>query len=167
MRLKTIHKELSEALEILQTIKNKNDFMRGIKKLLALKERIEAELEKEEKPKEYTKKLQHLMGWYLKIWNEKPPEFMRFTSPKTIIGKHLRELLLIYEQNGEDIDQLKKDYQDFKENWKGKGDRGILHFRSVLPQLKQGSQKSWTTPENQRGMDYYLQNLHDEDQLPF
>jgi len=159
IQLKTIHKEISEALEIFTSMRSKNDYMKAIRKLLALKQRIEEELKKEEGPKEYSKKLQHLMGWYLRLWNDKPPEFLRFSSPKTIIGKHLKELIYIYEQNGEDIDQLKQDYEDFLKNWKGRGDKGILHFRSVLPQLKQNSPKSWTTPENQRGMDYYLQNL--------
>jgi len=174
IQLKTIHKEISEVLEIFGTMKDKNDFMRGIKKLLALKERIEVELEKKEKSSEkYARKVKHLIGWYKKIWNNKPPEYFIFTSdPDAALSKHFKELLQIYERHGEDVEQLKRDYENFLRSRKDGEKKGIVHFRKILWQLKlkqNSSTKSWTTPENQRGLDYYLKEIpfDDEGQLPF
>ena len=156
MRLKTIHKELTEVLETLKNLKTKQDYIKAVKKLIQLQKKIELQLQKEEtKQGDTGKKLQHLMGWYLKLWDNKPPEFLKFSNPKAIIGKHLKELIQIYERNGEDIETLKKDYEHFLETWK-RGNKGILHFRSILPTLKQSEpQKSWTTSEYERGTEYY------------
>jgi len=165
MRYKTILKELSLALSILQNPKNKQDYLRAINKLLALKKKLE-EKAKEEEKSDYGKKLQHLMGWYLKLWDGKPPEFLKFSKPKAVIGKHLKELIQIYERNGEDIETLKKDYERFRETWR-KGNRGILHFRSVLPVLKQSKSESWVSPENKHDESKYkvidADELWDED----
>jgi len=168
MRLKTIHKELSEAIDILKTAKTKQDYIKGLKKLIALRTRIEENLKKEEESKKEGrgKKLQHLMGWYLKLWEGKPPESLKFMNPNAIIAKHLKELIQIYERNGEDIETLKKDYEHFRETWR-KGNRGILHFRSVLPILKQSKSESWVSPENKHDESKYkvidADELWDED----
>ena len=155
MRLKSVYKELSEAIEIFKNLNTRQDYLKAIKKLIQLQKKIEMQLQKEEQKSGDTgKKLQHLMGWYLKLWDNKPPEFLKFSNPKAIIGKHLKELIQIYERNGEDIEALKRDYERFLETWK-KGNRGILHFRSILPALKQNEpQKSWTSSEYERGTDY-------------
>ena len=162
MRLKTILKELDKVLETLRSVETKEDYARAIKKLLQLRARIEEKIKREEAGKSAGKKLQHLMGWYLNLWEGKPPEYLKFSNPNAIIGKHLKELITIYERNGEDVETLKRDYEHFKNTWK-KGNRGILHFRSALPTIKQTHSSSWTSPENERGMDYYIRQLEELD----
>ena len=162
MRLKTVHKELTEILELLKKARTKEEYLRAVKKLLGLKEKIEAELLKEEKPKENGKKLQHLMGWYKSLWNGKPPEYLKFSNPDAIIGKHLKELIQIYERNGEDIEALKKEYEQFLKTWK-RGNKGILHFRSALPEIKQ-TKTEWGET---RGREYYKKLWDEGDELPW
>ncbi len=171
MRLKSIYRELSEAIEIFKNLKTRQDYLKAVKKLIQLQKKIEVQLQKEEQKSGDTgKKLQHLMGWYLKLWGGRPPEFLKFSNPKAIIGKHLKELIQIYERSGEDIETLKKDYEHFLETWK-KGNRGILHFRSVLPTIKQQNQ-DWVSPENRHEESKYRVINADElwsedDKLPF
>ena len=165
MRTKTIVKEIETALDLLLK-GTKEDYKKAIDKLISLRGRLKLKLEEEEKKKGNGKKLQHLMGWYLNLWDGKPPERLRFMNADKIIGKHLKELIAIYEQNGEDIEALKKDYENFKNTWKS-GDRGIMHFRSALPQIKQKG--FYMSPESRRGVDYYLKQLeesHEDDELP-
>ena len=180
MRLESIYRQLKEGIDLIAKAKTKEEYTKGVKKLLELQAKIEIKLKKKEK-ENTGKKLQHLMGWYKKLWNGKPPEYLKFTNPDAIIGKHLKELIQIYERNGEGIENLKKDYEEFLRTWK-KGSKGILHFRSVLPTLKKGK-PSWTDPSNTRGVDYYLNALKekkkkqekeildelfdDDDELPF
>jgi len=132
--------------------------------LLELKHRLKEELDKKEAKKEYGNQLRHLMGWYLDLWDGKPPEMLRFMNPNQIIGKHLKELIAIYEQNGEDIEKLKKDYEEFRRTWKT-GDKGILHFRSALPQIKQKRKGFYMSPEFRRGTEYYLKQLKEEEEV--
>lgn len=148
MRTKTIVKEIETALDLLLK-GTREDYKKAIDKLIGLRGRLKLKLEEEENKKGGGKKLQHLVGWYLNLWNGKPPERLRFMNADKIIGKHLKELMAIYEQNGEDIETLKKDYETFKNTWKS-GDKGIMHFRSALPTLKR-SLSSWTSPENEGG----------------
>ena len=158
MRTKTIVKEVEAALDLLLK-GTREDYRKAIDKLIGLRGRLKLKLEEEEKKKGDGKKLQHLMGWYLDLWEGKPPERLRFMNADKIIGKHIKELIAIYEQNGEDIESLKRDYENFRNTWKS-GDKGIMHFRSVLPTLKRSSSSSsWTSPENERGMDYYIRQL--------
>ena len=169
MRLESIYKQLKEGIEAIRGARTREEFIKGMNKLLELQAKIEIKLKKKEK-ENTGKKLQHLMGWYLKLWNNKPPEFLKFSNPKAIIGKHLKELIKIYEQNGEDIEALKKDYEHFLETWK-KGNRGILHFRSVLPTIKQHNQ-DWVSPENKHDESKYKvinvdELFDDNDKLPF
>ncbi len=152
--------KLNKALELLMDRRIKEAF----KILLELKTRLEAEIREEEEGKEEGKKVQHLMGWYLSIWNNQPPESYRFTDFKYIIGKHLRELIQIYERNGESIEDLKRDYEVFKNSRKDWN--GILQFRQQLPNLKNAKGKEWSSPDNQRGKDYYLRGWGDEEK-PF
>jgi len=125
MTERQVLRKVEKALEQLK----KGNLLETVNVLLELKHRLREEIEKKESKKDYSDKLRHLMGWYLSLWNDKPPEALRFMQPKAIIGKHLKELIAIYEQNGEDIETLKKDYEHFRETWKT-GDRGIMHFRS-------------------------------------
>ncbi len=152
--------KLNKALELLVDRRIKEAF----KILLELKTRLEAEIKEEEEDKEEGKKVRHLMGWYLSIWNNQPPESYRFTDFKYIIGKHLRELIQIYERNGESIEDLKRDYEVFKSSRKDWN--GILQFRQQLPNLKNAKGNEWSSPENQRGKDYYLRGWGDEEK-PF
>jgi hypothetical protein len=160
MTEKQILKKIDKALESLM----RGDIKEAFKVLMELKVRLEVELREEEEEKEEGKKIQHLMGWYLSIWNNQPPESFRFTDYKYIIGKHLRELAEIYERNGESIEDLKRDYETFKNSRKDWN--GILQFRQNLPNLKRANGKEWSSPDNQRGKDYYLRGWGDEEK-PF
>jgi hypothetical protein len=160
MTERQILKKVEKAIEFL-TQKNIRE---AFKVLMELKTRLEMEMKEEETEKQDGKKLQHLMGWYLSIWNNQPPESYRFTDYKYIIGKHLKELLEIYERNGEDIESLKRDYEAFRQSrrdW-----NGILQFRQQLPNLKNAKGNEWSSPDNQRGKDFYLKGWSDEEK-PF
>jgi len=160
MTERQILKKIEKALEALA----RRDIREAFKVLMELKARLEMEMKEEEEEKEDGKKLQHLMGWYLKLWDNRPPEALRFVDYKHIIGKHLKELLEIYERNGEDIESLKSDYEAFKQSrrdW-----NGILQFRQNLPNLKRANGKEWSSTDNQRGKDYYLRGWGDEEK-PF
>jgi len=131
------------------------DIRGAFRMLMELKVRLEKEIREEEERKDYGKKLQHLVGWYFALWHHKPPESFRFTDYKYIIGKHLKELIEIYERNGEDIESLKRDYETFKASRRDYN--GILQFRQQLPNIKQRQGTEWSSPDNQRGKDYYLE----------
>ncbi len=171
MTERQILKKIDKALELLM---HKN-IREALKVLMELKARLEMEMKEEEEEKEDGKKLQHLMGWYLRLWDNRPPEALRFVDYKTIIGKHLKELGEIYERNGEDIESLKRDYEAFKQSrrdW-----NGILQFRQNLPNIKKANGKEWSSPENQRGKDFYLKGWEaegenrlwrdDDDEIPW
>jgi hypothetical protein len=140
--------------------------------LFELRTKLKEEIEREEKRKDDGKELQHLIGWYLQLWNDKPPEMFKFaTEYRAIIAKHLKDLIQIYKRNGEDIEQLKKDYENFKrvrKDW-----NGLINFRNQLPNIKnKPDNKDWASPENQRGKNYYLKdwgksNDDDEEDIPF
>jgi len=160
MTEKQILKKVERVIELL----TQRDIREALKVLMELKTRLEMEMKGEQEEKEEGKKVQHLMGWYLSIWNNQPPESFRFTDYKYIIGKHLRELLEIYERNGENIEDLKRDYEAFKNSrrdW-----NGILQFRQNLPNIKKANGKEWSSTDNQRGKDYYLRGWGDEEK-PF
>jgi hypothetical protein len=167
MNNKQILRKIEKALEFLWTGKKRD----ALYILLEIEARLKEEMEKEESRKEDSKELQHLMGWYLQLWDEKPPEMFKFaTEYKAIIAKHLRELIHIYKRNNEDIEQLKKDYENFKKSKKEWN--GLLNFRNQLPNIKgkPDSNKDWASPENRRGKDYYLKNWakeDDDEDVPF
>ncbi len=160
MTEKQILKKVDRALELLM----RKNIKEAFKILLELKARLEAEIKEEEEGKEDGKKVRHLMGWYLSIWNNQPPESYRFTDFKYIIGKHLRELIQIYERNGESIEDLKRDYETFKNSRKDWN--GILQFRQQLPNIKNAKGNEWSSPDNRRGKDFYLRGWGDEEK-PF
>ena len=160
MTEKQILKRVERAIELLM----QKDVRGAFKVLMELKIRLEAEIMEEEEDKNEGKKLQHLMGWYLRLWDNRPPEALRFIAFREIIGKHLKELMEIYERNGESIEDLKRDYEAFRvsrHQW-----NGILQFRKELPNLKNAKGNEWSSPENQRGKDYYLRGWGDEEK-PF
>ncbi len=160
MTEKQVLKKIEKALELLM----QKDIREAFKVLMEIKTRLEMEMKEEAEEKEDGKKVQHLMGWYLSIWNNQPPESFRFTDFKYIIGKHLRELIQIYERNGESIEDLKRDYEVFKNSRKDWN--GILQFRQNLPNIKKANGKEWSSYENLRGKDYYLKGWGDEEK-PF
>jgi hypothetical protein len=160
MTERQILKKIDRALELFI----KRDFRGAFKVLMELKARLEAEMREEEEEKEDGKKLQHLMGWYLRLWDNRPPESFRFTDYKYIIGKHFKELAEIYERNGEGIEDLKRDYEAFKNSRKDWN--GILQFRQNLPNIKKAKGSEWSSPDNQRGKDYYLRGWGNEEK-PF
>jgi hypothetical protein len=105
---KTLIKELEKIKELLE-VGEQTVALGEVERLL--------EKLKVEKPEDSSlgSKLQHLMGWYLKLWNGNPPEALRFLSYKDVLGRHFKDLIQIYERNGETIDDLKRDYEAFKE----------------------------------------------------
>jgi len=153
MTERQILKLIDKTIELIKQGKIKE----GYWVLLQLQTRLKEEIEKDQ-AKEYGKSLQHLMGWYLSVWGQQPPESLRFISYKEIIGKHLRELLLIYQQNGKGVEELKRDYEEYKKTKQ----KGILEFRRDLPYLKQQNTE-WVSKENRRGKDFYLSQLWRED----
>ena len=162
MRHETILKRLNEILQ------EKNG-KRAKEKLIRLTEELSAYLQRqEEKKARYGKAIQHLMGWDLQLWKGNPPEKIGRANWQDMVGKVLRELVIIYEQNSLGVDNLKKDYEDFlklKEGWL-KGDGSITRFKAVLPNLKQTKNSKWVSPGNARGIDKYLWE-EDNDELPF
>ena len=165
MRHETILKRLID-------IRNSKSGKEAKKKLDELIKGLEIYIEEKKKDKV---DVRHLMGWYLQLWNNDPPEKLMSVKYQAVIGKHLKELVKIYQQNNESIEQLKADYEKFKETQK-KGSKGITQFRALLPAIKQAknqtSKKQWTSPENERGLDYYLQDENfpqsiDEEDVPF
>lgn len=157
MRHETILKRLKE-------IKDAKSGKKAREKLESLIKAIETYIDEKNKDKI---DIRHLMGWYLKLWNDEPPEKLMSTKYTAIIGKHLKELVKIYQQNKETINQLKADYENFK-NTQKKGAKGITQFRALLPAIKKAQKskkKKWTSPENERGLDYYL-NAAQEDSFP-
>jgi uncharacterized protein YukE len=119
----------------------------------------------EERAERYGKSIQHLMGWYIKLWNGTPPESFGYSKWQDRVGKALRELIQIYEQNGLGVEDIKKDYEEFRRLKEGylKGDGSITWFRTVLPRIKRTHRESgkWVTPENTRGLDYYMDDIDD------
>jgi hypothetical protein len=137
--------------------------------LFELRNKLREEIEKEEKKEIDNRELRHLVGWYLQIWDNKPPEMFRYAVEyKAIIAKHLKELTQIYKRNGEDIEQLKRDYENFKRTRKDWN--GLLNFRNQLPNIKnKPNNKDWVSQENSRGKDFYLKNwaTEDDEDIPF
>ena len=156
MTEKQVLKKIERVLELIM----QKDIRGALRVLMELKARLEAEIREEEEKKGDGKKLQHLMGWYLRIWDNRPPEALRFVAFREIIGKHLKELMEIYERNGEDIESLKRDYEAFKSSRREYN--GILQFRQQLPNIKQKQGTEWSSPDNQRGKAYYLKGWSDE-----
>jgi len=156
MRLQTVIRRLEEILR-------EPSPQSAREKLKALLIQLKAQAEEEEKKKDYGKALQHLLGWYLELWEERPPESLRFMKHKEIIAKHFKELLEIYTRNGESVEDLKNDYLSFKEQTK-KGDKGILHFRNALRFIKQ--KKEWSSEDYRRGKEEYTKLWGEDDELP-
>lgn len=170
MRLETILKKLQE-------IENEKDGKKAREKLKELIKLLDFKIKKEiERKQKHGKAVQHLVGWYLQLWDSQPPESFGRTD-LAVVGKVFRELLIIYENKNLTIEELKKDYETFLKGNKIPnfliGDKSITRFKAVLPQLKQlwekkTETKKWTSPENERGLDYYLKAITDEDEdVPF
>jgi len=160
MRKDTILRRIERSLELIESGKTEQVYRPLLQTAKEIKEAMGRKKEKEPKVRE-------LIGWYLSLWDNEPPEILKYTEPMKVIGKHFKELVKIYRNNNLDVDDLKYEYQSFKEadtkliGWKKKllGDRGIVQFRYVLPRWKgipEQARKKWTTSENERGLDYYL-----------
>lgn len=132
MRHETILKRLNEILQ------EKNG-KKARKKLIKLVEKLSAYLQKqEEKNKKYGESVQHLMDWYVKLWKGTPPEKLGRVNWQDMVGKILKDLVVIYEQNTLSIDDIKRDYETFLKvaRWL-RGDGSIRRFKTLLPTLKQ------------------------------
>ena len=145
MRIKTLYKEIDRIYQLFLSPKT-SDRREALVRLANLRGKLKAKVEEREKPKGGNgKQIQGLLGWYLKVWNNNPPEYLKH-SPRvanSAIAKNLKELLEIYGGNEE---VLKEEYLEFKEadpkrlKWEQKRllwDRGIFNFRKVLSRWKQ------------------------------
>jgi hypothetical protein len=144
MRIKTIYKEIDKIYSLFLSPKT-SDRREALVRLSNLREKLKAKVEEKEVKPSKGKQIQGLLGWYLRVWNGKPPEYLRH-SPKVAngaIAKNLKELLEIYEG---DENRLKEEYLEFKEadpkrlKWEQKRllwDRGVFNFRNVLSRWKQ------------------------------
>ena len=154
MQIVTIYKRLNEILGLFKQGK----LGKGLQKLEELMERLNYEIMKETEKEVDGKLLQHLMGWYLNLWEKKPPELYRYPKSHTdVIGRELKFLIKLYEACKKDIESLKRDYEEFKKT-PGK-DKSLFFFRTYyLPTLDKAFQeKRWTSKKFERGLEYYLQ----------
>jgi len=145
MRLKTIYKELDKIYSLFLSPKT-SDRKEALVRLANLREKLKAKIEEKEKPKKGNgKQIQELLGWYLRVWDGNPPEYLKHekATANRAIAKNLKELLEIYEN---DENRLKEDYLEFKNlnrervKWELKRlwwDGGIFNFRKVLSRWKQ------------------------------
>ena len=167
MRADTLLKRIRTATEHIE----KGEIVKAYRLLKETEERIKEDIKKK-RDRQRNPQVKELILWYEKLWNGTPPEFLRFSEPRKVIGRHFKDLLKIYENNNLDIEVLKMEYEAFKDanvkliGWKKKllGDRGIVQFKYVLPRWKgttKTENKKWTTPENERGLDYYTSRVDD------
>ncbi len=122
-------------------------------RLANLREKLKAKVEEREKPQKGNgKQIQGLLGWYLRVWDNNPPEYLKHekATANRAIAKNLKELLGIYEG---DEKALKRDYLEFKDlnkdrvKWELKRlwwDGGIFNFRKVLSRWKQLKEEKTT-----------------------
>jgi len=148
--------KLVEKLIVFYCKKDAQKLYEGIVKLRsALLERLEKEEEKkrqkEEKKQERKESVKPLIDWYIQLWQEEPPEKYMGENHYGIIGNVLKVLLGIYKKQGLGEEELKADYLEFYRREK----KGITFFKKLLPTLKLRQSKEWSSPQNQRGRDYY------------
>lgn len=156
MRYKTIMKRLEKIHHELSN----GQMKKAAKSLFELIQEINYYAGKEEEKEVDGKVLQHLFGWYLKLWDEKPPEFFRYPAKwKDVVGKELKALIKLYEFLEKEIEHLKTDYEEFKKS--SSRDKSLNFFRSFyLPsintKIRELRDKKWTSEKFERGIDYYL-----------
>ena len=155
MRIKTIYKEIDRIYSLFLSPKS-SDRKEALVRLANLREKLRQKVEEKETPKKGNgKQIQGLLSWYLKIWNNNPPEYLK--HPKQVankaIAKNLKELLEIY---GGNENRLKEEYLEFKTadekrlKWEQKRllwDGGIFNFRKVLSRWKQLKEEQKKTPK--------------------
>ncbi|ADU96003.1 hypothetical protein Theam_0029 [Thermovibrio ammonificans HB-1] len=163
MRTDTVIKRLRLAMEHIAA----GNVMAAFKVIQDTERSLREDLERK-KSKSREPEVRELIAWYRELWNNEPPELLRFSDPWKVIARHFKDLIKIYRNNNLDTDTLRYEYEAFKDanpkliGWKKKllGDRGIVQFRYVLPRWKgDTSGKKWTTEENERGLDHYLQKI--------
>jgi hypothetical protein len=158
MQTKTLLKRLKEIHDMLA----RGEFVRARKKMGELLEQVNYQLQKENEKEVDGKLLQHLMGWYLKLWENKPPEFYRYPKRHTdIIGRELKYLINLYQSLGKNIDELKAEYESFKKGTTK--DKSLSFFRIYyLPAIDNRFKESrWTSKKFERGIDFYVKQKED------
>ena len=155
MRIKTIYKEIDKIYSLFLSPKT-SDRKEALVRLANLREKLRQKVEEKDAPKKGNgKQIQGLLGWYLRVWNGNPPEYLKHekATANRAIAKNLKELLGIYEENEE---ALKRDYLEFKNlqkdrvKWELKRlwwDGGIFNFRKVLSRWKQLKEEQKRTPK--------------------
>ncbi|HIQ48044.1 MAG TPA: hypothetical protein EYH58_00200 [Aquifex aeolicus] len=185
MRLKTILKELDTIIELLKgDVKKKQ---RAVRKLIDLRNKVALKVqEEEEKEKNKNPKANELARWYYGLWNKKIPEgnFGRVVN----VFKSLLEEFSIPE---EEIKQLYIWWLNLKKEEVPKNLRAIYnivlgeketrsitdfkgklrYIKGLKRELEEGDSKTWTSPEHERGTEYYQKlierKLAEEEKLPF
>ena len=164
MRVKTILKELDKVLELWE----KGAKVQALERLYRLRNKLAQKLE-EEKGKNPT--AYNLAKWYYGLWEGKIPEG---NFPRTVIA--FRKLLESAKLSEEEIKEtylwwlnLKKEdvpkylYKTYSIVLTDKETRSITDMAGKLRYVRglknELEGKSWTSPENERGVDYYLRQL--------
>jgi len=144
MRIKTIYKEIDRIYQLFLSPAT-SDRREALVRLANLREKLKAKVEEKGGKTSKGKQIQGLLSWYLRVWNNNPPEYLRHSKKvaNSAIAKNLKELLEVFEGNEE---KFKEEYLEFKTanekrlKWEQRRllwDRGIFNFRKVLPKWKQ------------------------------
>jgi len=144
MRIKTIYKEIDRIYQLFLSPAT-SDRREALVRLANLREKLRQKVEEKGGKTSKGKQIQGLLSWYLRVWNNNPPEYLRMAkkTANSAIAKNLKELLEVFEGNEE---KLKEEYLEFKTadekrlKWEQRRllwDRGIFNFRKVLARWKQ------------------------------
>lgn len=183
MKVKTILKQIDDVLALWRGDKKKKQ--KAIKKLVELRNRLALKVQEEEKRKKLEEKIppvNQLVGWYIKIWQGKIPE-----GHPGRAGIVFKELLKNYKLSEEEIKDVylwwiklhkenvpKKLQNTYSIVLTHPDTRSITDFKGKLRyikglkrELEENSPKKWTSPENERGDDFYkkaIKELTQEDE---
>lgn len=180
MRIKTILKTVDEVIYLWQG--DKKQKQKAVKRLIELRNRLALKVQEEEKRKKLEEKIppvNQLVGWYIKIWQGKIPE-----GHPGRAGAVFKELLKNYKLSEEEIKDVylwwiklhKEDVPKKLQNtysivlthpdtrsitdFKGK----LRYIKGLKRELEESQSKKWTSPENERGLDYYLKAVEQEEE---
>jgi len=171
MRIKTIYKEIDRIYQLFLSPAT-SDRREALVRLANLREKLRQKVEEKEVKPSKGKQVQGLLSWYLRVWNNNPPEYLRMAkkTANSAIAKNLKELLEVFEGNEE---KLKEEYLEFKTadekrlKWEQRRllwDKGIFNFRKVLPKWKQLKEEEVSKARNWGAYD--KDSIPEEELLP-
>ncbi len=168
MKLKTILKELDKALQLWE----KGAKVQALERLYRLRNRIAHKVQEEQERQEGKNSTAgKLADWYYGLWQGKIPE-----GNYGRVVNVFKDLLERYKLPEEEIKEtylwwlnLDKDrvpkylYKTYSIVLTDRQTRAITDFRGKLRHIKGLKNEleggTWTSPENERGMDYYIRQL--------